>query len=103
VTACTVCSTPLTPVPAPPVSLGVIWDHAVPPPDGHAPGVPPVTVNYREDRGSWEAECREVPGFPIHAAGSLDEAKSVASTLLLRLSPPQPVIECTETADGNPA
>jgi hypothetical protein len=100
VTACTACATPLAPVPAPPGSLGAVWAHAIPPADGHAPGVPPVTVIYRRDRDSWDAECSEVPGFPVHGAASLDEAKSVASTLLLAISPPRPVIERMETADG---
>jgi hypothetical protein len=81
----------------------VVWDHAIPPADGHAPGVPPVTVTYRQDRDSWDAECSEVPGFPVHGAQSLDEARSVASTVLMRVSPPRPVIERTETADGHAA
>jgi hypothetical protein len=93
VTACTTCSTPLTPVPAPPGSLGVVWGHAVPPADGHEPGVPPVTVIYRPVADSWDAECSECPGFPVRAVTSLEEAQTVARTLLLRLTPPRPVIE----------
>jgi hypothetical protein len=60
-------------------------------------------VIYRRDRDSWDAECSEVPGFPVHGTQSLDEARSVTSTLLLRISPPRPVIERTETADGDKA
>ena len=102
-TDCTGCSTSLTPVPAPPGSLGVVWGHAIPQADGHAPGVPPVTVTYRPVGVSWDAACAECPGFPVHGAVSLEEAKSVAQTLLLRLAPPRPVIERTETPDGHAA
>ena len=43
-TACTTCGTPLAPVPPPPGLLAMTWGHAIPPADGHLPGVPPVTV-----------------------------------------------------------
>lgn len=99
-TDCTTCGTPLAPAPPPPGTLAPVWGHAIPPSDGHVPGVPPVTVIYRQDRDSWDAECREVPGFPVHGATSLDEAKSVTQTLLMRISPPRPVIERTEAANG---
>ena len=99
-TACTICAALLAPIPAPPGLLGVALGHAIAPADGHAPGVPPVTVIYRQDRDAWDAECSEVPGFPVHGAAGLAEAKSIASTLLMRISPPRPVIERTEAANG---
>jgi hypothetical protein len=57
-------------------------------------------VTYRQVADSWDAECSEVTGFPVRAVTSLDEAKTVARTLLLSLAPPRPVIERTETPDG---
>lgn len=102
-TACATCGAPLVPVPPPPGLLAPVWGHAVPPADGHEPGVPPVTVVYRQVCDSWDAECSECPGFPVRAVTSLDEAKSAARTLLLSLAPPRPVIERTETQDGRAA
>ena len=92
-TACTTCGTPLASVPPAPGFLAPRWGHAVPSADGHAPGVPPVIVIYRPVADSWDAECPEVPGFPVRAVTSLEEAQTVARTLLLRLTPPRPVIE----------
>jgi hypothetical protein len=95
VTACTHCGGQLASVPPAPGFLTPRWGHAIPPADGHEPGVPPVTVTYSRDGAGWAAECPEVPGFPVRAAVSLDEAKSVAWVLLGRIGPPpRPVIEC---------
>jgi hypothetical protein len=91
--ACTACGAPLAAVPPAPGFLAPRWGHAVPPPDGHEPGVPPVTVTYTHDRGSWDAECAEVPGFPVRAAVSLEQAKAVAWVLLGKILPARPVIE----------
>lgn len=93
-TACTTCGTPLASEPPEPGFLAPRWGHAVPPADGHEPGVPPVIVTYRGDTDSWDAECPEVAGFPVRGATSLAEAKSVAWVLLGRIGPPpRPVIE----------
>lgn len=99
-TACTACGTPLAPVPPPPGLLAMTWGHAIPPADGHLPGVPPVTVTYRRDRDAWDAHCAEVPGFPVHGAQDLAEAKSVAWVLLGRVMPPRPVIELEAAHDA---
>lgn len=85
----------LAAVPPPPGTLTPVWGHAAPPADGHEPGVPPVIVTYRDNSGSWDAECPEVPGFPVRGAQSLDEARQVARTLLLTVMPPRPVKERT--------
>jgi hypothetical protein len=94
VTACTTCGAALASVPPAPGFVTPRWGHAIPPADGHEPGVPPVTVTYGRDGDSWGATCPEVPGFPVRAAVSLDEAKSVAWVLLGKIGPPpRPVIE----------
>ena len=93
-TACADCATALIPVPPAPGSLALRWGHAEPPADGHEPAVPPVTVTYTQHGDSWDADCPEVPGFPVRAATSLAEAKAVAWVLLGRIGPPsRPVIE----------
>ena len=102
-TACTTCGTPLASVPPAPGFLAPRWGHAVPSADGHEPGVPPVTVICRRVADSWDAECSECPGFPVRAVTSLDEAKTVARTLLLRIAPARPVIERTVAPDGHAA
>jgi hypothetical protein len=93
VTACTDCGAVLAVAPPLPGTLAPVWAHAVAPADGHEPGIPPVNVTYREDRGSWDAECPEVPGFPVRAARNLDEARSVVQVLLLQISPARPAKE----------
>jgi hypothetical protein len=85
----------LAAAPPPPGTLTPVWGHAAPAADGHEPGVPPVSVTYRDNSGSWDAECAEVPGFPVRGARSLDEAQQVARTLLLQVMPPRPVKERT--------
>jgi hypothetical protein len=99
VTACADCGTALVPVPPAPGSLAPRWGHAAAPADGHEPAVPPVTVTYRASGTGWDADCPEVPGFPVLGAVSLAEAKAVAWVLLGRIGPPpRPVIErVTET------
>ena len=92
-TACTACGTPLAPVPPPPGLLAMTWGHAIPPADGHLPGVPPVTVTYSRSGALWDAKCPEVPGFPVRGAQSRDEARAIAWALLGKISPPRPVIE----------
>ncbi len=96
---CGTCRKPLAPAPPPPGSLAPVWAHASPPPDGHEPGVPPIAVTYTPQGDWWDAECPEVPGFPVRGARDLGEAKSVAWALLGKVSPTRPVIE--RTADGS--
>ena len=97
-TSCTTCGAPLAPVPPPPGLLAMTWGHAVPPADGHLPGVPPVTVIYQRDGDAWVAHCPEVPGLAVNGARTRYEAQSVAWALLGKLSPPRPVIERDDDA-----
>lgn len=97
-TACTTCGGQLVPAPPPPGALALVWGHATPPADGHAPGVPPLVVTYSEHGGWWDAECAEVPGFPVRGAQSRAEAKAVAWAILGKVTPPRPVIERDDAA-----
>lgn len=99
-TACTTCGQPLASAPPPPGSLTPVWAHAAPPDDGHEPGVPPVTVTYRDNGAGWDAGCPEVAGFPVRGAQSLDEAKGVAWALLGTIMPPRPVKEIVGAEAG---
>lgn len=96
--SCTACGSPLTAAPPRPGTITPAWDHAGPPGDGHLPGVPPLTVTYRETAGWWDADSPEVPGMPVRGARSLDEARSVVRELLRLITPPRPVIERTGDA-----
>ena len=60
---------------------------------GHLPGVPPVTVTYSRSGALWDADCPEVPGFPVRGAQSRDEARTIAWAVLGKILPPRPVIE----------
>lgn len=103
-TACADCGAQLIAVPAPAGSLGVVWGHAIPAANGHAPAVPPVTVTYWQQDGMWCADSPEVPGFPVRGVVSMDGAKTVAWALLGKLSPTRPVIErFPEEAGGTAA
>jgi hypothetical protein len=102
VIACGDCGNPLAPADPPPGSLTPVWAHALPTADGHEPGVPPVVVTYTV-AGEWcDAECPEVPGFPVNGARGLAEAKSVAWVLLGRVMPPRPVVERVKDAASGP-
>jgi hypothetical protein len=91
--ACTTRAGALVSAAAPPGTFTPVWAHLQPAADGHEPGVPPVTVTYCRAGDSWDAECAEVPGFPVRAVASLDEAKAAAWMLLGKIMPPRPVIE----------
>jgi hypothetical protein len=92
-TGCTTCGAALAPAPPPPGTLTPVWAHVAPPDDDHMPGVPPVAITYRHAGDLWDAECTEVPGFPVRGAVSLAEAKAIAWALLGKLAPPRPVAE----------
>lgn len=99
-TACAHCGAPLASVPPPPGSLTPAWGHAIPPADGHEPGVPPLVVTYERAGTGWNAACTEVPGFPVLGTVSLAEAKSVAWALLGKVMPPRPVTERVPEGSG---
>jgi hypothetical protein len=93
VIACITCGGPLVPEKPPPGSLTPVWAHASPPAGSHDPAVPPLVVTYTR-HGDWcDAECPEVPGFPVRGALGIGEAKSIAWVVLGRVLPPRPVVE----------
>ena len=100
--ACTSCRQPLASAKPPPGSLTPVWAHALPSAGGHEPAVPPVVVTYTVAGGWCDAQCPEVPGFPINGARGIAEAKSIAWVLLGRVMPARPVIERVKDAASGP-